>query len=682
MCSSRTAASTNRESLGCSAYSGSNLIAMTISPDKAEFRFEVALSFAGPHREKVRVIAERLSAAIDPGIEDRSKGRVFFDEWFQHEIFGTDMDVLLQRFYHDQSQMVVADLSEDYADRPWTQAEARAIRALRMKLDPARNETERLRLLNVRFGSGDVPGVLNTEGWLDGIDLSAEDIADVILKRRELLRERLGSLKSSTDEPPAIPPKGWVWHSTLASRAADQISVLAVVETVLAIVLYWWIALRFETHWHLVSSVFIAPLLLLRSPESIDAGVRWFMNDSVANEAPENRSGSKRFFWTVVCSLVTTGLTYFFACELSRRWLTDLQGWAFFGCVTAIGYLSIGFAVAVAVTVVGVRVAGDAAERALPVANAGAVAIAPAVLGVVLLASPLVVLGVVTSVVARAQGCRVLATLFNTTKGFRRLPVNWRENNFLTDSCLPAELMPGIRERNRMFSFDGWLKELSEAPNWWLRIVLLLMGIFFVPAFLYRLNIKATAWFWWPLAYLLKPAPAASAEAQQSESGRWQAVCWPWSNPAQRAGIGLSIGLALLALVLHALVATSRIEPDLVTRWPLAARVLLGWGWQRLEVWHWAQGIIAVSGVGMLLLAGNACSQHSNGNWSHYRQSWPQDVRCMTALSRVRLLATVALLVMALGALLLQDPDRQWQAYVPVPANWVTWLEDFYQWPR
>ena len=197
-----------------------------------------------------------------------------------------------------------------------------------------------------------------------------------------------------------------------------------------------------------------------------------------------------------------------------------------------------------------------------------------------------------------------------------------------------------------------------------------------LPAFLYRLNIKATAWFWWPLAYMLKPAPAASAEGAQR-----QALCWPWSNPAQRLLIGLSIGLALLSLVLHWLVATSRIQSGLVTSVPMAVRVSLGWGWARLAPWHLALWIIAAAGAGMLL-AGNACSHHANGDWSQYRQRWPQNIRWMTALSRVRRVATVALLVMSFGALLLQDQDRTWQKYVPVPAGWVTTLEGSYQFPR
>ena len=111
---------------------------MRMSKNSGNYRFEVAFSFAGAHRDKVRAIAERLSKSIDPDLAERAKGRVFFDEWFEHEIAGSDMDVLLQSFYGEQSRMVIADLSDDYAGRRWPQAEARAIRALRMRIDTAR----------------------------------------------------------------------------------------------------------------------------------------------------------------------------------------------------------------------------------------------------------------------------------------------------------------------------------------------------------------------------------------------------------------------------------------------------------------------------------------------------------------------------------------------------------------
>src|ERR1035438_9918672 len=119
-------------------------------PSGDAFRFDVAFTFAGAHRDKVRSIAGILRAKL-------GDDRVFFDEWFEHEILGSDMDALLQRLYYEQSLMVVADLSDEYADRPWCQVEGRAIRALRFDIDSARDETKRLRMLDARFGTGSVP---------------------------------------------------------------------------------------------------------------------------------------------------------------------------------------------------------------------------------------------------------------------------------------------------------------------------------------------------------------------------------------------------------------------------------------------------------------------------------------------------------------------------------------------
>ncbi len=164
---------------------------MPSSPD--DFRFLVAFSFAGPHRDKVREIAEIVAGKL-------GKERVFFDEWYEHEILGSDMDVLLQRIYLDKSLMVVTDFSEDHASREWTQAEARAIRALRKRLDTARDEISRLRLLNIRLGEGDVPGLFSTEGYLDGVTKSAGQCAETILKRTDLLLKRIGDSDGSKSE--------------------------------------------------------------------------------------------------------------------------------------------------------------------------------------------------------------------------------------------------------------------------------------------------------------------------------------------------------------------------------------------------------------------------------------------------------------------------------------------------
>ncbi|MBI5772466.1 MAG: hypothetical protein HZA89_01840 [Verrucomicrobia bacterium] len=686
------------------------------------FRFDVAFSFAGPHRDKVRAIAEIVVARL-------GDGKVFFDEWFEHEILGDDMDVLLQRFYHEQSLMVVADLSDEYAGRPWCQAEARAIRALRFDIDPARDETGRLRLLNVKFGDGRVPGLFKTTAYLDGIHKTAEECAELILKRHALLGQRM-AVKVGSPEPaaahpgPAAPPteetKKWVWYSSLASRAAGQVSVLACMETLCAVALYWWIAIRYDTHWHLVSSVCIAPLLLLRSPESMATGVRWFLKDWFGFNSYEQWLKGKRACWFGALALVSALPTYFFAHWLSHRWLPGLERGSLFGWAAAIeassvvgAYLVAGasagvvagagagaaagagavagegmvagegagaFALAGAVTgaAVGAFVGASAIAGAVVGAGAIAGAVAGAVVGAVVGAGAIA--GAVTAfgrgagagLAVRGLLLRVLATLCYIPNGIKRVPENWRENNFLTDSFLPAELMPGIRDYRPTLSLDGlhkrWIDE--QIKSMWLSYALAGV-IFFLPAFIYRLNIKATAWFWWPLAYLLKSAPVADAEGQQK-----QALCWPWTNPFQKLWIIVSVLLTVVSLTLHNLDRAALLEVANLPALPLALKVLLAIDWAHLSPWHWAQWIIAGAGAGMLALAGNARSHDVNGNWREYRQRWPQNIRLMTGLQRLRTLATTALLLMALGALLLQD--RTWQTYVSVPGNWLQSLEQFY----
>jgi hypothetical protein len=151
----------------------------------------VAFSFAGPHRSRAESIATLLAQALAPTATELRNSGVFFDEWFQHEILGADMDVCLQRIYSTDSLMVACDLSDAYADRPWTQAEARAIRALRFSIDSARDTLARLRIINLRFAPGEVPGIFRTEGYIDVSTMTDAQCVDVLLKRLRLLTEGL-----------------------------------------------------------------------------------------------------------------------------------------------------------------------------------------------------------------------------------------------------------------------------------------------------------------------------------------------------------------------------------------------------------------------------------------------------------------------------------------------------------
>ncbi|HRI15424.1 MAG TPA: hypothetical protein PLX89_20705 [Verrucomicrobiota bacterium] len=422
-----------------------------------------------------------------------------------------------------------------------------------------------------------------------------------------------------------------------------------------------------------------------------------------------------------------------FARWLSYWWFSGHSGWPLFGQAAAVGAFSTAAAVALAIAggmpgsiaaagvMAGARkgVAGASAVALTgAVAGAGAVAGTGAVTGALALAGgvagasvvgaavfagaaiaakvaargevAVVGLGAVVAAVlalliapALAAGMilrglffRVTATLRHVLVGVQRLPENWRENNFVVDSCLPAEFIPGIRDVQPEFALDGLTSRMNTNRPLSMRMFTPFVGFFlFLPAFLYRLNIKATAWFWWPLAYLLRPAPVADAESQQK-----QALCWPWTNPFQKALILVTALLALLSFTLHFADLVSWGDLPSHRTLPLPLKVALATGWERLAPWYWAQWLIALAGAGMLALAGHARSQDRNGNWRDYWQRSPWHLPLMIGLQRVRVLATGALLLMVFGALVLQylqDPSSK--GHDRVPEGSIAAFEHFYR---
>jgi hypothetical protein len=68
------------------------------------------------------------------------------------------------------------------------------------------------------------------------------------------------------------------WYSTLASSNRGEISVLAVVETVLSVALYAGIAVWFDTVRHIVIAAVLAPLWLLRTKGSVRLGMSFYLS--------------------------------------------------------------------------------------------------------------------------------------------------------------------------------------------------------------------------------------------------------------------------------------------------------------------------------------------------------------------------------------------------------------------
>ncbi|MGH9421854.1 MAG: TIR domain-containing protein, partial [Thermoanaerobaculia bacterium] len=143
--------------------------------------WRVAFSLAGEQRLLVRPIAELLEEAL--GV-----GTVFFDEWWAHYLAGNDADNKLQSIYRERSDLVVVCVSADYREKDWTRVEYRAIRALQQRLPDGLSS---LRILPLRVGAGDVPGLFDNAIIPDVRDMTPDGIARLILDRMALLSKQL-----------------------------------------------------------------------------------------------------------------------------------------------------------------------------------------------------------------------------------------------------------------------------------------------------------------------------------------------------------------------------------------------------------------------------------------------------------------------------------------------------------
>jgi hypothetical protein len=131
--------------------------------------FQVALSFPGICRGYVEQIAIRLKSSL-------GTDKVFYDREYQAQLARPDLDILLQRIYHDQSALVVVFLSAGYASSEWCGLEWRAIRDI-----IKRKKAEQV--MFVRFDDSTVDGALSIDGYIDARQYGAADVSRFIIQR-------------------------------------------------------------------------------------------------------------------------------------------------------------------------------------------------------------------------------------------------------------------------------------------------------------------------------------------------------------------------------------------------------------------------------------------------------------------------------------------------------------------
>ena len=137
--------------------------------DVRRHRFQVALSFPGEHRDYVERVAMELDRQLGPNA-------CFYDTFYQAQLAGPNLDVLLQGVYGDRSELVVAFVCTEYDEKRWCGIEWRKIRERLSTGDD-------IEVMYVRLDEGEVAGMTALDGYLDARTRVPEDVARSILDR-------------------------------------------------------------------------------------------------------------------------------------------------------------------------------------------------------------------------------------------------------------------------------------------------------------------------------------------------------------------------------------------------------------------------------------------------------------------------------------------------------------------
>jgi hypothetical protein len=355
---------------------------------------------------------------------------------------------------------------------------------------------------------------------------------------------------------------GSFFNSTPAAVRAGWLSILACIEVPCAVAGYWWATIHFHTQMHLWISICVAPLLLLRSNESVTVGKQWFTHytEEYRIDSLDDMGISPGLLLNFAGSIViSAAITNF----LVESWLAQFVGWPLLWRSMIAGWLAanVGIAISASTGAGGLSQTIDVLNRrggakshgriievslailwlifeliapALVAAVTATIVVANtigliAALGVlagtatiilVLQASqfgkhpalwillPIWGFGVGVGYLVRALIIRFTATALNLRPGWQAFPRNWRRTLFSTDFLFPPELIPGYSGQSR-FNFTFLYKRLRSKPRWDEPDVfsLFLAIIYFAPAYAYRLSIKSTFWIYWPLAYISADLP-------------------------------------------------------------------------------------------------------------------------------------------------------------------------------
>jgi hypothetical protein len=142
-------------------------------------QFRVALSFPGEKRKYIEAVAIALCDKL-------GRKNVFYDKHFEAELARLDLDLVLQRIYHDQSSLLTVFVCKEFNEKEWCGLEWRALRDLIKR-------QQGHKIMIFRFDDVDVPGLFSIDGYIDVNNRTAQEAAALICERLDAIETNKNS---------------------------------------------------------------------------------------------------------------------------------------------------------------------------------------------------------------------------------------------------------------------------------------------------------------------------------------------------------------------------------------------------------------------------------------------------------------------------------------------------------
>jgi hypothetical protein len=178
-------------------------------------RFRIAFSFSGDKREFVAEIAGILARRF-------GKDNLLYDKYHEAEFAHPDLALHLPALYHDQADLIVVFLCNDYENKEWCSLEWKAIYGLIKK----RKANE---VMLCRFDRVEGKGLYGLAGFIELDDKTPAEVATLITERLALNEGYpkdyyTRDTPAGPDWPAVAPPLDWpVADHSEAQRAFAQL---------------------------------------------------------------------------------------------------------------------------------------------------------------------------------------------------------------------------------------------------------------------------------------------------------------------------------------------------------------------------------------------------------------------------------------------------------------------------